>query len=310
MAKGGKLLDKFLSVDMTARSDQHLDWIDVAKGVAIVLVVFGHTWRGLYKSDIIPPPLFAAVDARIYAFHMPVFFALAGWFFIPSLTKTSLGTFAKRRIVRLLWPIVLWTYLFLAIKLLAGGHANNPAALADLFILPIPGKLHLWFLWALLMMSFAFFLLKPFSAAGRTPAPVLLVAGIAVIAGYYWRPHYIIHDWFGEALEFAPFMFLGMVLAQYGLLSGRLARSRGAALAVFALILGFWPQVASSGFGFPAKLVLVYCFLVMLSAAQSSAQTRLVKGFRVLGGGLDGNLPDAHHLFRRVARISVCRQHQ
>ena len=77
-----------------------VDWIDGAKGVMIVLVVFGHAWRGLHSAGLIAPDLFAAVDARIYAFHMPVFFALSGWFFLPSLDRQSVPVFLRRRALR------------------------------------------------------------------------------------------------------------------------------------------------------------------------------------------------------------------
>ena len=49
------------------RGGQRLAWLDAAKGLGIVLVVIGHVWtRG-------------AVRDAIYAFHMPLFFLLAGY---------------------------------------------------------------------------------------------------------------------------------------------------------------------------------------------------------------------------------------
>lgn len=45
--------------------DTHIEWIDIAKGIGIILVIAGHT----FSMDIIYP---------VYAFHLPLFFLLSG----------------------------------------------------------------------------------------------------------------------------------------------------------------------------------------------------------------------------------------
>ena len=56
---------------------------------AILLVVLGHVWRGLAFGGLVPEGLFEAVDMRLYAFHMPVFFAASGFFLARQVTGTS-----------------------------------------------------------------------------------------------------------------------------------------------------------------------------------------------------------------------------
>lgn len=51
---------------------KRIEWIDVAKGVGIVLVSFGHLRNGDGESVWLPA-LDAPIDA-IYLFHMPLFF--------------------------------------------------------------------------------------------------------------------------------------------------------------------------------------------------------------------------------------------
>jgi len=46
---------------------ERLDWLDAAKGLGIILVVIGHAWTKGQMRD------------TIYAFHMPLFFLLAGY---------------------------------------------------------------------------------------------------------------------------------------------------------------------------------------------------------------------------------------
>lgn len=57
--------------DAKGDAGTRLDWVDVAKGLGIILVVMGHVWtRGAMRD-------------AIYAFHMPLFFLLAGYFAQP-----------------------------------------------------------------------------------------------------------------------------------------------------------------------------------------------------------------------------------
>lgn len=49
---------------------KRIEYIDVAKGITILLVIVGHV-------EELPPPL----KSIIYSFHMPIFFLLSGYFF-------------------------------------------------------------------------------------------------------------------------------------------------------------------------------------------------------------------------------------
>ncbi len=48
---------------------KRLDFIDIAKGIGIILVVTGHLL-----------PVAAGLHVLIYSFHMPLFFFLSGFF--------------------------------------------------------------------------------------------------------------------------------------------------------------------------------------------------------------------------------------
>jgi fucose 4-O-acetylase-like acetyltransferase len=57
-------------------------WVDYAKGLGILLVVYGHVSRGVFNAGIkVDAELFKLVDSVIYSFHMPLFFFLSGLFF-------------------------------------------------------------------------------------------------------------------------------------------------------------------------------------------------------------------------------------
>lgn len=62
--------------------NKRLDWIDKAKGIGIILVVYGHVARGIFNAGIpMNEKSFGIIDSVIYSFHMPLFFFLSGFFF-------------------------------------------------------------------------------------------------------------------------------------------------------------------------------------------------------------------------------------
>ena len=66
------------------KTKQRISWIDVTKGIAIYLVILGHSLIGLKVNDY------------IFAFHMPLFFIASGLLFREkSIKKTIAGNFKK-----------------------------------------------------------------------------------------------------------------------------------------------------------------------------------------------------------------------
>ena len=80
--------------------------IDLCYVIGILLVVAGH-------SGVDPRFASTALFRWIYAFHMPLFFALSGYLFRygGGSGRVGAGTFARRRALRLLLPLVVWTTL-------------------------------------------------------------------------------------------------------------------------------------------------------------------------------------------------------
>ena len=74
---------------------QHYLWGDITKGIAIILVVIGHSHPSAETIKI------------IYLFHMPLFFLLAGYFFNFSEYKNNLKTLINKSAKRLLLPTLL-----------------------------------------------------------------------------------------------------------------------------------------------------------------------------------------------------------
>lgn len=85
--------------DRSIAGRSRLAWADAARGVAIVLVLLGHTC---------PPPY---TTAFIYAFHMPLFFMLSGLFLRMD---EPFGAFLRKKARTLLVPFVFYNLVLLA----------------------------------------------------------------------------------------------------------------------------------------------------------------------------------------------------
>lgn len=243
----------------------HQNWPDVAKGVGIILVVFGHAWRGLNTAGILPDgPVFEAVDAAIYAFHMPLFFFISGWFFPGSLQSHPQDRLLKRVLTRIFYPMCIWTYLFILLQMAAGGNANAVVDGSALLRLPVPPYQHLWFLWALGMIQTVLILLCPLALIHLTGflTVMLAIATVALLANVVPYSPYLI-----GILPSAPFFLLG---ALWGRL-GRIPDSTIATVAAAAVFVAVEIHIVlngppSSSLVLPVGIALVVSLLIVLRA--------------------------------------------
>ena len=57
-------------------------WVDYAKAIGIILVVYGHVARGVFNAGLpMDEDNYLLIDSIIYSFHMPLFFFLSGLYF-------------------------------------------------------------------------------------------------------------------------------------------------------------------------------------------------------------------------------------
>lgn len=89
---------------------KRIEWVDCTKGIAIILVVLGHTLT--YYS-----PNFDIGVRIIYSFHMPLFFIMTG--FVATLASYDLNylKFVKKKAVALMKPYYLYCVILLTFKI-------------------------------------------------------------------------------------------------------------------------------------------------------------------------------------------------
>ena len=52
---------------------KRLEWLDIAKGIGILLVVIGHCFPDASSLEGISVPVYRVLSQIIYSFHMPLF---------------------------------------------------------------------------------------------------------------------------------------------------------------------------------------------------------------------------------------------
>lgn len=91
---------------------KRLSWIDICRGIGILLVVYGHALDG------------NGLRYLIYAFHMPLFFFLSGIVFHHKKYE-SFWIYLKKDIRRILIPYLIFAFLSLLLWFFIGLPENH-----------------------------------------------------------------------------------------------------------------------------------------------------------------------------------------
>ena len=96
---------KFLQPAMTPA--QRLDWLDMAKGIGMILVVYGHSY--------------GPSNYYVYLFHMPLFFILSGFLFN---SEHNFRTYLYKKFTGLYIPFAGWNFIVMIIRLIAAQQSG------------------------------------------------------------------------------------------------------------------------------------------------------------------------------------------
>jgi fucose 4-O-acetylase-like acetyltransferase len=160
-----------------------LQWVDQAKGIGILLVVFGHVLAGVRLAGLhIDPQFFRWTWDAIYSFHIPLFFYLSGLFFPHSWQRRGLRGVMLSKVDTLVYPYVLWSLLQGLLQVAMSQHVNNPVTLGDVFSLLWHPRQEFWFLYALFFVYLYVCLLY-----AALPTRLRWTLLIAAVAFYFLR---------------------------------------------------------------------------------------------------------------------------
>jgi len=189
-----------------------VEWVEYAKALGIILVVVGHTLRGLADTGASVPGAWLA-DAWIYAFHMPLFFYLSGLFLERSCAQVrssgGLWRFIASKTRRILWPYAVWSIIQEVCRS-ATGASESP--LYELWRIAFQPVMQFWFLYVLfaVLMLYAAWRKAGLHWFGFVTAAIALY--VAVSLG---MP---LGDWgvLYQIVIFAPYVAIGVLVSQCG----------------------------------------------------------------------------------------------
>lgn len=129
-------------------------YIDIARGLAVVLMIFGHCLQyGSGEAYLTNAEFYSnRVFEFIYSFHMPLFMVVSGLLFEATIRKYSFLENIASRFTKILLPIICWVFLEYVIKTLCGKvEFVTLAAWVNTLIRTCLTSL--WFLWAVFYSS-------------------------------------------------------------------------------------------------------------------------------------------------------------
>lgn len=137
------------------------DTIDIIKGIAVLLVIYGHVIQILYTGT--GRSFFSDnIEKFICSFHMPLFSLISGYLFYKSYRRKTVKELFVTRILGLIQPLIIWgsVYYFLyqiLLKFLGGGADLNIKEWWETISGPF-----LWFLWSMIAASVCVILSEQF----------------------------------------------------------------------------------------------------------------------------------------------------
>lgn len=157
---------------------QRILWIDILRGIAMFLVVYGHTSQN------------AEIKKYIYAFHMPLFFIISGMTNIFEKEMTT-KEFMLKKVKTLIIPYFLLNLLMLPLTYINGNiGAVKKFTITELTIgtfysnnlgsYDAPSNAT-WFITTLFLVEVLFFYMKRFL---KNDKDLLFCSGILGVAGY------------------------------------------------------------------------------------------------------------------------------
>jgi fucose 4-O-acetylase-like acetyltransferase len=138
---------------VVAKNLNRNELLDIIKGVAIILVVFGHCIQYGSGSEYLHRLVFFdnTVFKVIYSFHMPLFMLVSGYLFNLSVCRHSFKNILLSRFTTLIIPIFVWSFLTIAIRSII--HNEDIAVFSLIKTYLKTSLTTLWFLWAIFYCS-------------------------------------------------------------------------------------------------------------------------------------------------------------
>ena len=282
----------------TTANRPRIEWLDIARGMGIVLVVAGHAERGLVSANIARAPVWHWFDLGLYTFHMPLFMLLAGLNVTASLQRGR-RVFLQSKAWTIAWPYVLWSLVQGSLLVLLSGMTNGKgdwSALSKIGWEPISP---FWFLYALMIymvvVSFV-------GVRARILVPLALAGMIA--------SHFLDGDAIGHQICYQAVFFVA------GVLGASRIRGLPAHALLLALFAVLWcaafvlmPHGGATPYLKPAALPAATCGIAFMLVLARVAAGSVMQPLFLRLGRASMTIYVMHILGTAGARIVLTRLH-
>jgi fucose 4-O-acetylase-like acetyltransferase len=184
-------MNKQLDNQDVAKGSPRVGWVDYAKGIGIILVVYGHVLVGLDNAGIIQQAgssLLRNISLFslnwTYSFHMAMFFFLSGLFAVKSknLDISGFKISIQKKTSSILYPYLIWSLIQGILNAVMSSYTNAPFDISSLpFRIALRPLGHFWFLYILFAYHIIFTIMDRFLSR-----PVVI--GLSFLT-YIFAPH-------------------------------------------------------------------------------------------------------------------------
>lgn len=272
---------------MREHANDRTEWVDYAKGIGIILVVYGHLLSSGYHSGLgIPDHFFELSDSIIYGFHMPLFFFLAGLFVEVSLQKHGYKNYLGNQLRRLVYPYFIWSILQLSVEVIFSSYTQKGTRLSDLFAIVYQPWGQFWFIYALFLMQLTYIIARRLSKSAAIILGIIAVwlflfpiqIDIAAIAPFsthfiFFISGILFRTYLWDKIVFKPSIWASIVL--FVILAG-------SGWYIFETLIE--PvRLASSNHPFTFLYLSIIGILLCISLAQYLAEKNIFVFLKILG---------------------------
>jgi uncharacterized membrane protein YcfT len=257
-----------------ATTPGRLRWVDLTRGLAVLLVVFYHVVIALKVADLEAPTWAVVLNEALAPFRIPTLVFCSGLLLARSLRKPP-RAYLVGKLRHIGWPWLVWTTVIVAFlwagSTVAGDGTYDLARLVELVLSPTT---YTWYL-AYLLAFYVVALVVP--AAARTAAiPVLLAVSVVVHDGDGWT----------RVTFLLAFFFIGDAAARHREAFESLARR--AVVLVVAAVAALGTAVASTQlpglrYDLVAAVGVVGLVLVAVPLGARVAPTLVGRGLSAMG---------------------------
>ena len=209
--------------------------IDNLKGLLTLLVILGHVTvglEGLANGAYSTATWVEKISTIIYAFHMPAFFALSGFFWKEKgkISAKSRCTIIKNKVIALALPYLLCSIAYFLIKYAMAGYTEVDMTWEKLLLIPVQPIEFFWFLYSLFTISI---LAEVLDALGIKKQIVLVVLMLIALGDFVDTDFMALY----KTAENAVYFYIGSVAFDC---KEYLTKSKGIVLTGIATLVFFW----------------------------------------------------------------------